>query len=300
MATEQSSPLSDRITVPDVAWDIVTNPKAAIGLAILLPVALVSALGTTLAPYDPVAVHPADAYLGPLSSGPNGMYLLGTDHLGRDLLSRVIVGSRPSLLLGFGATGLSLLLGVPIGLTAGYSKGRVDEVLMRLMDIMMSVPVLLLGVLILVVLPSNLFNIILAIGVVFVPRIARVTRSATLSVSEESYVLAAKARGESDPYILFREILPNVTAPIVVEGSIRIGYAVMVGTSLSFLGLGTGPPHPDWGFMINTARLHIYQTPWFLLWPSIALLVTIMATNLLGDGLRDVLDPHAVEDGDGR
>lgn len=297
MATEQRSTLADRVSVPDAVRDTLTNPKAVTGLGILIPVVVISTLGTIIAPYDPVQVYPANAYLGPLSSGPNGMYWLGTDHLGRDLLSRVIVGGRSSLMLGFGAAGLSLLLGVPIGLTAGYAKGRVDEILMRLMDIMMSVPVLLLGVLILVVLPSSLFNIILALGVVFVPRIARVARSATLSVSEEEYVLAAKARGESDPYILFSEILPNVTAPIVVEGSIRVGYAVMVGTSLSFLGLGTGPPHPDWGFMINTARLHIYQTPWFLLWPSIALLLTIMATNLLGDGLRDVLDPRAVDGG---
>jgi peptide/nickel transport system permease protein len=119
-----------------------------------------------------------------------------------------------------------------------------------------------------------------------------VTRSATLSVSEEPYVMAAQTRGESDVYILFREILPNVTGPIVVEGSVRVGYAIMIGTSLSFLGLGAGPPNPDWGYMIATARGHIYQTPWYLIWPSLALMVTVMSTNLIGDGLRDVLDPR--------
>jgi peptide/nickel transport system permease protein len=164
---------------------------------------------------------------------------------------------------------------------------------MRLMDIIISIPTLLLGLLILVVLSSNVVNVILAIGIVYGPRIARVTRSATLSVSEESYVQAAQARGESSAHILFREILPNVTSPIVVEGSVRVGYGIMIGTSLSFLGLGTGPPTPDWGFMIAEARKHIFQTPWFLLWPSFILLITIMSTNLIGDGLRDVLDPRA-------
>ncbi|MEA5387967.1 ABC transporter permease [Haloarculaceae archaeon H-GB11] len=218
--------------------------------------------------------------------------MLGTDNLGRDLLSRVIVGGQSSLLLGFSATAFSMVFGVPIGLIAGYMGGRVDEYLMRLMDILMSIPILLLGILILVALPSSLINVIFAIGVVFVPRIGRVTRSATLSVSQEPYVMAAKSRGESTPYILFQEILPNVMAPIVVEASVRVGYAILIGTSLSFLGLGAGPPNADWGYMIATARNHIYETPWFLLWPSLALLLTIMATNLLGDGLNDVLDPR--------
>ncbi|MFC4550053.1 MULTISPECIES: ABC transporter permease [Halorussus] len=286
MATKDTTSFRDRLRVPDLVYELLHNRKAVVGLSILVPIIVVSALGQTITPYDPLANHILDRY-----QGPSGQYLLGTDHLGRDLLSRVIVGGRTSLLLGFGATALSLSLGVPIGLVAGYSKGRVDEVLMRVMDIVMSVPTLLLGLLILVALPSNVLNVIIAIGLVFTPRIARVTRSATLVESEEPYVLAAQARNESDVHILFREILPNVTAPIVVEGSIRVGYAIMIATSLSFLGLGSGPPYPDWGFMIATARQHIYETPWYLIWPSLALMLTIMATNLLGDGLRDVLDP---------
>lgn len=286
MATKDTTSLRDRLRVPDLAFELLHNRKAVVGLSILVPIIVVSALGQTITPYDPLANHVLDRY-----QGPSGQYILGTDHLGRDLLSRVIVGGRTSLLLGFGATALSLTLGVPVGLVAGYSKGRVDEMLMRVMDIVMSVPTLLLGLLILVALPSNVLNVIIAIGLVFTPRIARVTRSATLIESEEPYVLAAQARNESDIHVLFREILPNVTAPIVVEGSIRVGYAIMIATSLSFLGLGSGPPYPDWGFMIATARQHIYETPWYLIWPSLALMLTIMATNLLGDGLRDVLDP---------
>ncbi|WP_254522291.1 ABC transporter permease [Natrinema caseinilyticum] len=292
MATDNSSQKKlSRFEVPPIVWKILRNHRILIGLSILTPIVLVAIFGDTIAPYDPTATHVADRY-----AGPGGKFILGTDHLGRDLLSRIILGGRTSLLLGFGATALALALGVPIGLTAGYAKGRVDEVLMRIMDIIMSVPTLLLGLLILVVLSSNIINVVMAIGVVYAPRIARVTRSATLAVSEEEYVMAAKARGESRPYILFREILPNVTGPIVVEGSVRVGYAIMIGTSLSFLGLGTGPPNPDWGFMISTAREHIYQTPWFLIWPSLALLLTVMATNLIGDGLRDVLDPHETGD----
>ncbi|MFC7132812.1 MULTISPECIES: ABC transporter permease [Salinibaculum] len=279
------------LTLPPIVGKLLGNRRILIGLAFLVPIVLVAILGESVAPYDPTATHVADRF-----AGPGGKFLLGTDHLGRDLLSRVILGGRTSLLLGFGATALALVLGVPIGLMAGYAKGRVDEVLMRVMDIIMSVPTLLLGLLILVVLPSNILNVVMAIGVVYAPRIARVTRSATLSVSEEEYVMAAKARGESNTYILFREILPNVTGPIVVEGSVRVGYAIMIGTSLSFLGLGAGPPNPDWGFMISTARDYIYQTPWFLIWPSVALLITVMATNLIGDGLRDVLDPRETGD----
>jgi peptide/nickel transport system permease protein len=292
MATEKAAESEGGFEVPAIVRRLLTNRKVVVALTILIPVIVITALGDIIAPYDPVETHVADRF-----ASPGGEYLLGTDHLGRDLLSRVIIGGQSSLALGFGATAVSLLFGVPIGLFSGYVKGRADELLMRLMDIMMSIPVLLLGILIVVTIGSGLQNVILAIGVVFIPRIARVTRSATLSVSEEPFVLAARARGESTRHILFREILPTVTAPIIVEGSIRVGYAILIGTGLSFLGLGTGPPTPDWGFMIATARRHMYNSPWFLVWPSAALVTTITAINLLGDGLRDVLDPQTEGEG---
>lgn len=159
-----------------------------------------------------------------------------------------------------------------------------------------SLMALLLGILLLTLLPPSVFNVIIAVGIVYTPRIARVVRSGTLSVKREAFVKAAQSRGESDSYILFREILPNVMPPIIVEGSVRIGFAILIGASLSFLGLGAQPPYPDWGFMVSTAREHIYQTPWFLLWPSLALAVTILSINILGDGLRDVLDPKVTGD----
>lgn len=263
------------------------NRKVIVALGILVPVILISFFGEWVVPHDPLETHVADRF-----AGPSAEYWFGTDQLGRDIFSRVIVGGRTSLLLGFAATGVSLAAGVPIGMVAGYEKGRIDEFLMRMMDVMMSIPVLLLGILIVVALGPNMINVILAVGLVFTPRIARVTRSAALSESQESYILAAQARGESRPFILFRELLPNITAPIVVEGSIRVGYAILVGTSLSFLGLGTGPPNPDWGFMIAVGRDYMFRTQWMLIWPSIFLVLTIMSTNLLGDGLRDVLDPR--------
>ena len=291
MATQEAT-ATDGFQIPPLVKRLLTNWKVVVALSVLVPIIVVVTLGKHVAPYDPLAPHPVHRF-----SGLGGQFLLGTDHMGRDLLSRVIIGGQKSLIIGFGATGVSLLAGVPIGLFTGYVKGRADELLMRLMDIMMSIPVLLLGILLVVAFGSNLTNVLLAIGVVFTPRIARVTRSATLAESEEPYVLSAKARGESTPHILFREILPNVTAPIVVEGSIRVGYAIIIGASLSFLGLGAGPPHPSWGYMVSQARLYMYSSPWYILWPAFALVATIMSMNLLGDGLRDVLDPRTDTEG---
>lgn len=270
----------------DIGLRLLGNRKIVFGLSILIPLIIISVLAPILAPYDPNETHMLHRY-----AGLGGEFLLGTDHMGRDILSRVLFGGRTTLLLGFGAVALALLMGVPIGLVAGYNGGRIDEAIMRVMDSIMSIPTLLLGILLLTLLPPSVFNVILAVGVVYTPRIARVVRSGTLSVKREAFVKAAQSRGESDSYILFKEILPNVMPPIIVEGSVRIGFAILIGASLSFLGLGAQPPYPDWGFMVSTAREHIYQTPWFLLWPSLALAVTILSINVLGDGLRDVLDP---------
>jgi peptide/nickel transport system permease protein len=201
-----------------------------------------------------------------------------------------MLGGRVSLFLGTLATGLGLILGIPIGLISGYIGGQVDEAIMRLMDALMSFPSLLLALLILTTLSSSIWNAIAAIGIVYAPRIARIVRGSTLSAKQQEYVQAAEARGESSLYIMFGEIFPNITAPIVVEASIRVGFAILVGTSLSFLGLGAQPPTPDWGYMIAEARNHLYSSFWYLLWPSVALGMTVTGFNLLGDGLRDQLN----------
>jgi len=290
MATEQ-----DRVEIPSrwarvvsFAGEVRSSPMALLGLSVIGFVGFVTLIGPFIVPHDPTQING-----GHINEGPSARFLLGTDPLGRDLLSRVILGGQTSLRLGFSAVGLALAMGVPIGLSAGYFRGRLDELLMRTMDILMSIPALLLGLLILSALPPNLTNTIIAIGVVYTPRIARVVRSTTLEISNEEYIEAAKAQDEPTSYILFGEILPNAAAPILIEGSIRVGFAILIGASLSFLGLGTQPPSPDWGYMINQARDHMFQNPWYLLWPSIALSLTVFSVNMLGDGLRDVLDTRS-------
>lgn len=267
--------------------ELLSNRNAVIGLALLVPVVLMSVFAPVITPHDPTKTNVADKF-----EGPSAEYLLGTDNFGRDLLSRVMMGGRTTLYLGLTSVALALVLGVPVGLAAGYLGGRIDEVLMRAMDILMSIPSLLLALLIVSMLSSNITNAVIAIGIVYAPRIARIVRGSALSVKNEAFVAAAEARGESDVYIMFGEILPNVVSPIIVEASIRIGFAIIIGTSLSFLGLGTQPPQADWGFMIAQARTYIYNTVWFLLWPSLLLGATVLGFNLLGDGLRDVLDPR--------
>lgn len=270
---------------------LASNRNALIGLTLLVPIILMSVFAPLIVPHDPNATDVANKFADPSVEHP-----LGTDNYGRDLLSRVMMGGRITLFLGVSAVSLALLLGVPIGLAAGYLGGRTDEVLMRLMDILLSFPTLLLALLIVSMLSSSVTNAILAIGLVYAPRLARVVRGSTLSVKNEEFVEAAEARGESNVYIMFGEVLPNIVSPIVVEASIRIGFAIIIGTSLSFLGLGTQPPKADWGFMIAQARNFIHNTPWFLIWPSITLGLTVLGFNLLGDGLRDVLDPKVTGD----
>jgi peptide/nickel transport system permease protein len=204
----------------------------------------------------------------------------------------VLVGARPTLLMGFGATAFSLAVGVPLGLVAGYRRGRVDEAIMRAMDVLMSFPPILLGLLVLAVTTPALWKAILAVGIVYVPPMVRLARSVTLEIAQEEFILAARARGDRGWRILVAEILPNAWPPIAVEGSLRVTFAILLGAALSFLGLGAQPPTADWGLMISEARTFIERAPWMTLAPGIVMCVTVIAVNLLGDGLREVLDPR--------
>lgn len=270
---------------------LIGTRKGQVSLLLLVPLLLSSLFAPMIAPHDPTATNVADRF-----EEPSAEYLLGTDNFGRDLFSRVLYGGRASIMLGVAATGLGLLLGVPVGILSGYIGGRTDEVVMRLMDILLSIPSLLLALIVVVALGSGMVNAILAIGIVFMPRLARITRSSTLSVKNEEYITAAEARGESNLYIAFVELLPSVTPAIIVETSIRIGFGILIGTSLSFLGLGTQPPNPDWGYMVSQARTTLGESIWFMLWPSLALGATILGFNLFGDALRDTLDPEVTGD----
>jgi peptide/nickel transport system permease protein len=279
----------------DAAWVPVHStvrrsrvPATLIAGATIVAVVIVLAMAAPWIapyPYDEMQIM---ARLKP----PSVAHWFGTDDYGRDVLSRTLIGARLSLLMGLGATAFCLVVGVPIGLYAGYRRGRLEEVVMRTMDVLMSFPPILLGLLVLAVTPPSLWKTILAVGVVYVPAIVRLTRAVTLELAQEEFVLAARARGDGPAYILLREILPNAWPPIAVEGSLRITFAILLGAALSFLGMGAQPPTSDWGLMISEARAFVDRAPWIALAPGIAMCVTVIGVNLLGDGLREVLDPR--------
>lgn len=264
------------------AWvrRLATSPTTLFGAGLLVIYLALALIGPLLAPYPDTEFHLADKL-----QGPSAAYLFGTDQYGRDILSRILVGTRGILILATSASGLGLLLGVAVGTVAAYYGGRIDEALMRLMDALMSFPSLLMAMLILAMAEPSLRNIILGIAIVFTPRVARVVRSVVLGLKSREYVEAARLRGESGPYIMVREILPNALGPIIVEGAIRVSYAVLLGASLGFLGLGVQPPAPDWGLMVSEARSFILIAPWMVLFPSLAVAGLVVGANLFSDGL---------------
>jgi peptide/nickel transport system permease protein len=223
---------------------------------------------------------------------PSAAHWFGTDEFGRDVLSRTLMGARLSLLMGIGATLISLVIGVPLGLLAGYRRGWFDEVLMRVMDVLLSFPPIMLGLLILAVTQPALWKAIIAIGIVYVPPLVRITRSVTLDLVNEEFIQAAHVRGDRTRYILFSEILPNAWPPIAVEASLRITFAILLGAALSFVGMGAQPPSSDWGLMVSEARPFVDSAPWIALAPGFAMCLTVIGINLLGDGLREALDPR--------
>jgi len=262
------------------------NRKAMIGLTIVVALVVVAIFAPLIAPYS---IQKTD--IVHRTQPPSVAHPFGTDNIGRDIFSRVVMGSRISLYVGFGSIVGALLMGTTIGIVAGYFGGTIDEVLMRTMDALMSFPPILLALTVMVVIGPQLNNVILALAFVYTPYIARVARSAALSVRNEAFVDAAVARGEGHGYIVFREVLPNCLAPLLVQASINISFAMLSEASLSFLGLGAQPPTPSWGLMINVGRGFMQQAPWLIVFPGIAIGITVVGFNMLGDGLRDVLDP---------
>ena len=257
------------------------------GLLIVGAIVLLSLLAPWIAP------HPWDTIsIRTRFQPPSLTYWFGTDDYGRDVLSRLLMGGRLSLAMGIGATIISVLFGVPVGLIAGYFGGKVDETLMRIADVLMAIPAIMLGLLVLAVTPPALWKTAVAVGFVYVPLIARVARSVTLGLAKVEFVEAARARAESAAHILFREILPNAWPPLIVEASLRVTYAILLGSALSFLGLGAQPPSSDWGLMIAEARAFIDRAPWIALAPGFAMCLLVIGINLIGDGLRERLDPR--------
>lgn len=263
-------------------------PRALlIGGAIVLLLAILAVLGPWIAPYDPTAFAVRLRFSPPVAAHP-----FGTDEFGRDVFSRVLVGARFSFAMGFGATTISLLLGVPLGLLAAFHRGVIDEIIMRALDLLISLPPILLGLLILAVTPPSLWKTIVTVGIVYVPILARLTRSVALGLLQEDFVTAAHARAEGGVSILLREILPNAWPPIIVECGLRITFAILLGSSLSFLGLGPQPPSSEWGLMISESRQFISQAPWIGLAPGLSLGVLLVSINVFGEGLREWLDPR--------
>jgi peptide/nickel transport system permease protein len=263
------------------------NPTAAIAATVLVLIVLVAVFDTAVAPSGPNDIDVLHR-LQP----PSWSHLFGTDDLGRDILSRVVLGAAVSLRVGFLSVGLALVVGTLIGLLAGFYGGWTDDVLMRLMDMLFAFPAVLLAIAVLAVRGPGPNNAILAIGIVYIPIFARVTRASVLGVREEVYVRASRSVGASDLRLLWRHVLPNAAPPIIVQTSISLAFAVLAEAALSFLGLGTQPPDPSWGLMLAEGRGYIDLAWWLAFFPGMAIVVTVLCFNLLGDGLRDVLDPR--------
>ena len=260
---------------------------APFGAAVLLVAALTALLAPVLAPHDPLRQNLANTL-----ARPGRAHLLGTDNVGRDVLSRVIWGTRVSLVAGFVSVAIAALGGSLLGLVAGYSGGRVDGLVMRLMDAVLSFPPLVLALALGAVLGAGLTGVLLALGVVYTPTFARLMRGQVLTITAREYVEAARALGAPAWRIAWHHVLPNVTAPIVVQASLSVAFAILAEASLSFLGLGIQPPGASWGSMINAGRGYLQQAPWIVFGPGSALFVTVVGLSFVGDAVRDALDPR--------
>ncbi|HEX9531458.1 MAG TPA: ABC transporter permease [bacterium] len=263
---------------------------AVVSLAFALSMILAALFAPVIAPYDPGSNDFEAVLAPPLSHG----HFLGTDELGRDVLSRIIWGARASMQAGVLSTLLGLIVAVPIGLTAGYYRGWWESVAMRLTDTLLAFPFLIIAVGLAAILGPSLVNATLAIGIVQVPKIVRVTRAEALSIREESYVEAAIAAGASDWSILIRHALPNMTSTLVVQATVILPIAIIAESSLSFLGLGVQPPIPSWGVMLTAAQSYMTQMPWLAILPGLAIFVATLSFNLVGDGVRDAFDPKGL------
>ena len=260
---------------------------AVVGLAVVVFFIALAVIAPLLAPYDPIATD-----WRAVRKPPSALHLFGTDELGRDVLARVIWGARASLMAGLVSVSIALAVAVPLGLLSGYLGGVVDGLLMRIIDAMLAIPFLVLAIALAAFLGPSLTNAMIAIGVVQTPIFTRLTRGQALAVKHEDYIEAARAVGNPHRRILLRHILPNILAPILVQATLAIAAAIIAEASLSFLGLGQQPPAPSWGSMLNTASHFLSQAPWMAVWPGLAIFSLVLSFNLLGDGLRDALDPR--------
>jgi ABC-type dipeptide/oligopeptide/nickel transport system permease subunit len=279
--------------------------SALIGMSILGFLVLVAIAAPLIAPYDPIQVligiedvskraAPCIHLLGCPEDQPQ--HIMGVDGNVRDEFSRVIYGTRVSLFIGFSTIGLAIIVGTVIGAVSGYAGGWVDNIIMRFMDVILAFPSFLLAIAIITVLGRGLQNALYAIAIVYTPQFARVVRASVLSVKEQEYVEASRALGGSHFHILFQRILPNSVAALIVQGTLGIASAILEAAALSFLGLGAQPPMPEWGTMLGSERNQVFTAPHLVFFPGIAIMITVLAFNLLGDGLRDAMDPRLIHE----
>jgi peptide/nickel transport system permease protein len=270
-------------------WEsLISNKGSVVGLVIILILAFVAIFGKLLMPYDPNYSDMTKSFLKPSMA-----HWFGTDQLGRDIFSRIIDGTHISLTVGISAVAISLTIGTILGAIAGYRGGKADTIIMRFMDMMLSIPSILLAIAFMAALGKGIDKAVIAIGLVSIPEYARIVRGCVLSVKENDYVQAAKVVGNKDIRIVFKHIMPNIMSSIVVRATLGISTAVLDTSALGFLGLGVQPPFAEWGDMLGRARGFIFSAPYTLIFPGVAITITVLAFNLLGDGLRDALDPKA-------
>lgn len=274
-----------RARLRELGLALLRSKTFVVGFAIFLFWVADAVFWWAIVPQDPQAVDAAATL-----SAPSAEHWFGTDDTGRDVFSRVLAGASSVLRVAPAATALGLLGGTAIGLTTGYYRGLVDDVVMRIVDALLAFPLIIVAVLVLSVLGPSVLNVIVVIGIAFTPVVSRTVRSAVLVEREREYVAAAKLRGESGPYIMVSEILPNITGPIAVESTIRLGYAIFASATLSFLGLGLQQPSPDWGLTIALGRAFLQTAPWMVLFPATALATLVVAINLMADGVKQVVE----------
>jgi peptide/nickel transport system permease protein len=268
-----------------------SQPAFVISLAVLAIVLLMAIFGGLLAPHDPYLLDPQA-----VNQGSSARHWLGTDEFGRDLLSRLLIGIRPTLVVALGATAISAVFGSFLGIAGAYGRPWLSLLIMRSVDIMLSFPPILLALLAVGFWESGVLSLTVVIGVLYIPHFARVAHSATLQVARQEFLEAEHAMGASVRRVVFTAIVPNILSPLVVQATLTVAAAILLESGLSFLGLGIVPPEPSWGQMIGTARGYLGQNPMYVIWPSLLLALTVLAINVVGDRLRDILDPRLREE----
>lgn len=280
-------PLQRRRRIGRALWK---NKTTFLGIGLTLFILLIALLAPWITPFDPFE---QDTFRGDLA--PSLTHILGTDSYGRDVLSRIIMGTRVSVFIALSAVVIAMILGSVVGLISGYKGGLIDVITIRIVDMLMTFPTTILGLMVLAVLGSGMFNLVLAIAIAITPRFARVTRGSAIAIREREYIQAARALGMSDFRLILVHVLPNIANEILVIGTLWTGTAILQEANLSFIGLGVKPPTPSWGGMIRDGVNQLFNQPWLSIAPGAAIFIVVLAFNMVGDGLRDVMDPRTME-----